>query len=189
MLEIPPIPNAEYKGSRIAFFGPMCSGKTFQANLLVQKFDYEKFAFADRLKEMATELFGITGKDNYARSVLQKFGQGLRDIDPNVWEYVMANRLIKRFSRNPEARVVVDDVRYPSEYKLLEDAGFLMVHAYAPLFTRNLRVKELYPDLEPERFTHPSETLLESFVGHTTLKSYGEADLSALGKLVYWTKG
>ena len=47
----------------IAFYGPMCSGKTYLAKFLVENYGYEKVGFADKLKEVAADLFGIDPND------------------------------------------------------------------------------------------------------------------------------
>ena len=68
---------------KIAIAGKMSSGKSTCAQHL-QKLNpqFQKFSFASKVKELATELFGMTSKD---RSLLTSIGKKMRDIDPDVW--------------------------------------------------------------------------------------------------------
>jgi hypothetical protein len=72
-------------GQRIAFFGPMVSGKTYCADILVHTKYYKKVAFATKLKQIAKELYGVEGKAGNDRTLLQTLGQDLRKYDTDVW--------------------------------------------------------------------------------------------------------
>lgn len=189
MIKLPTLPKNRITGNRIALFGPMCSGKTYQANALIEEFDFTKVAFADRLKELADELFSVKGKDGDARAVLQALGTNLRHIDQDIWVNVMAKRLLHIFEvQGIETRVVVDDVRYPNEYNYLRDAGFLMVQIYTPVLVREQRIRGLYPNTDKSALKHPSEILLDGYKGHITLNSYAGTNIPDLEKLVEWGK-
>ena len=67
---------------KIGLIGKMCSGKTYVGNILSRRCALKKFAFADKVKDIAKDLFGMKNKD---RALLQQIGQSMRNIDPNVW--------------------------------------------------------------------------------------------------------
>ena len=68
---------------KIAICGKMCSGKTTLANYIMRTYPgYQKYAFADKVKELCIELFQMKGKD---RSLLINFANKMREIDSNVW--------------------------------------------------------------------------------------------------------
>ena len=67
---------------KIGLIGKMCSGKTHVSNILSRHCALKKFAFADKVKDIAKDLFNMKQKN---RKLLQEIGQSMRDIDPNVW--------------------------------------------------------------------------------------------------------
>ena len=48
---------------KIAIIGKMCSGKSYVADYIVKKYNLEKYSFADKLKSIAVELFGMHHKN------------------------------------------------------------------------------------------------------------------------------
>ena len=68
---------------KIAICGKMCSGKTTLANYIMRTFPgYQKYSFAEKVKELCVELFDMKKKD---RPLLIDFANKMREIDPNVW--------------------------------------------------------------------------------------------------------
>jgi uridine kinase len=58
--------------------GKMCSGKTTLANYILSKNpNYKKFSFADKLKEIAKDLFFMEKKN---RNLLINIGTKMREI-------------------------------------------------------------------------------------------------------------
>ena len=49
---------------------------------VVKCVNYKKFSFADKLKEIAKDLFFMKEKN---RNLLINIGQKMRDIDENIW--------------------------------------------------------------------------------------------------------
>lgn len=139
---------------RIAFYGPMCSGKTYCAEYLVKTHGFYKIAFAAKLKEVAANLFNVHNKDGRSRIVLQQLGQKMREIDPNVW----VNLAIGNLPDNPDMDlIVIDDLRYVNEAVALRAKGFVLIRVEAIEEVRQARIKYLYPDTPPESFGHDSE--------------------------------
>lgn len=66
---------------KIAITGRMCSGKSFLAEHLCTKYKFHKFAFADKIKALASELFQMKGKD---RVLLQTLGDKMKNIDGDI---------------------------------------------------------------------------------------------------------
>jgi len=113
------------QGLRIAFSGKMQVGKTTSATYLVKKYGFIKLAFADKLKEIARDLFPEqfeTGEK--PRKLLQDLGIKMREIDEDVWvNYVL--RKIKNLPK--ETNIAIDDLRFLNEYKALKNEGFFVV--------------------------------------------------------------
>jgi len=113
------------QGLRIAFSGKMQVGKTTSATYLVLKYGFIKLAFADKLKEIARDLFPEqfeTGEK--PRKLLQDLGIKMREIDEDVWvKYLL--RIIKNLPK--EFNITIDDLRFLNEYKALKNEGFFVV--------------------------------------------------------------
>ena len=137
---------------RIALLGKMASGKTHYAlRLLEANPKMHRLAFADPIKELAHDLFGMEGKD---RKLLQQIGSKMREIDENVW----INTLLRR--AEGYASVVVDDVRYPNEIRSLQEAGFHIRYLEVSPQTQRARIMNIYGEDWQQHFDnmgHDSE--------------------------------
>jgi hypothetical protein len=115
----------------IGLAGRARSGKDTVANYLVKQYGFKQFAFAEHLKNVA-EVAGWDGlKDARGRLLLQHLGDVLREYDKNIFvnhligkiRYfeVLATETLLNFGH--EARVVISDVRLPSEIEALKNLG------------------------------------------------------------------
>ncbi len=147
---VPPI-NKTY---RIAFYGPMCSGKTFAANYLVDHHGYQRVNFAGKLKELAANIFDVHGKDGEDRTVLQQLGQKMREIDTDIWVKLALEKIRYNY---PDSRIVIDDLRYVNEAKALRANGFTIVRVHTDEDIRLNRIKKLYPNTPVGADQHSSE--------------------------------
>lgn len=147
---------------RIAFFGPMCSGKTWAAKFLIDHHNYAQFGFAEGVKETARKLFGVQGKDGNDRVILQQVGAKMREINPDVWVDLCLNEIDKfeqdyLWDNKTLPKIVVDDLRYENEAIALRDNGFTLVLINTPQITRWHRVAHLYPNTSLDAHNSPSE--------------------------------
>jgi len=131
----------------------MRSGKDTVARLLAA-YGFQRLAFADRLKELATELFGMS-PDEKNRDLLVALGRRMCELDKDVWvKHVLA--------RMPtDERIVITDMRFPPELELLRGAGFYIARVECPERMRLARLS-LAGQLEhADLMTDPSETALD----------------------------
>lgn len=131
----------------IGLAGKAQAGKDTAANILVEKHGFERFAFADALKDVLYEVdpfiptqnvhlseylewlddnyaeaWDLAKRDNYVRGLLQRTGQAVREWDDRYWINVVT-RLIDRGSSE---RVVITDVRMDNEYQaVIERSGLV----------------------------------------------------------------
>jgi hypothetical protein len=138
---------------RVAFFGPMCVGKTWCADILANELDFEKLSFATAVKDTARKLFGVTTKSAESRRILQLVGEKMREIDPNVW----INQVVNTVNDHPNVDYVVDDLRYVNEAEALKSLGFTLILVTVPEDVRQERINHLYPDTTREDHLHISE--------------------------------
>jgi len=132
----------------IALCGAKRCGKDVLAEHLVNKYNYERVAFADPLKLAVKSLFNFDddqvgiGKDNgegkkdivdenwgiTPRSALQFFGteimqEKLQELLPymkrNFFANTLKNNIINKMNTNEEQRFVISDLRFIHEYEAL----------------------------------------------------------------------
>ena len=131
----------------IGICGLMGSGKDTIANHLIQKHQFKKISFADKLKESVATMFdwdktmldGQTdesrqwrekpdeywskevGKSITPRFVLQKFGtECMRD---NIYYGIWVIMTKKKILDNPNSSWVIPDVRFENEVKMIKSIG------------------------------------------------------------------
>jgi dephospho-CoA kinase len=139
---------------RIALSGKMRSGKDTVADYLVRRHGFTKFAFADKLKELAEELFGMKrGEKN--RALLQTLGWRMCQIDQTVW----VRQVLGRIPLSVNA--VVSDLRYPIEYQMLAALDFRMVRIDISPRIQWRRIVATDPDMPRELLDDMSEVALD----------------------------
>lgn len=147
----------------VAFSGKMGVGKTAAAMYLKELYKFKKVSFADKLKDVAKELFpfddlafSVKGKnvkfkdhDFTPREFLIHLGQFLRYFDKDY--FIKATHL-----EDMTGRIVIDDLRYLNEVEYLKKLGakFVRIHRYR---NENPYKGEFSGD--------PSETELDSYEG------------------------
>lgn len=164
----------------VALYGPMCSGKTYVANYLADRYEYEKLGFATRLKQVATELFGIDvyNKNDKTRKLLQGFSD---DVKKWGGEDIWVDIFLRTLNAWP---TVCDDLRYPFEADALRKRGFLIIQVMCHENIRQERILSLYPDTSPEAQQHPSEQEYKNIVPDYVVWSNKPSDTEVLGDLV-----
>lgn len=113
----------------IGIHGKARSGKTTAANYLIEHYGFMRMSFGDALKEAANLIFNIPitelysdQKTAFTRDVLQKLGTDCcRTLDPDVWVKSIGRRLNELYKHKPNAKIVIDDIRFPNEFELLKE--------------------------------------------------------------------
>lgn len=132
----------------------MRSGKDTVATLLAEH-GFLRLAFADRMKELATELFGMPPREK-DRPLLVALGRKMRELDERVW----ANYLLRQMPA--DTRIVVPDLRWPWEVEALRECGFYLARIYVSQDVQLQRIGS-GPDADLERLLHRSETALDEY--------------------------
>ena len=141
---------------KIAIIGKMCSGKSYVADYIVKKYNLEKYSFADKLKSIAVELFGMNHKD---RKLLQTIADKMKEIDNDVW----VNFLVSQIKH--KNNIVIDDVRFVNEYEALDKLGFIFIKLKVDKKTQKERLVRKYgfdsADKQIACMSHNSEIILD----------------------------
>lgn len=166
---------------RIAFFGPMCSGKTYMACQVQDSLGYAKIGFADKLKEVAIDLFDINVKDKngFTRKLLQEFADDIKKWDKDIF--------IKHFLLTADTfpRVVCDDLRFVDEANILRANGFTLIKVNCNESIRRERIASLYPSTSESAHTHKSETDYLNIIPDFEIDSNNPSDVKVLYNLFF----
>lgn len=115
-------------------------GKDTAANHLEKVFkDAKRVSFADKLKQIAMLLFGLTYEQCYGpveikekidprygltpREILQGIGEKMRDIYPDIWVDTVFYTTIPELEAEGYSKFVVSDIRYPNEADKIKKEG------------------------------------------------------------------
>jgi dephospho-CoA kinase len=135
----------------IGIVGRMGSGKTTIANYLVEKYGYKKESLAAPMRQFVTDVLNIDKTDPRYRLAMQELGtEWGRKYDNLCWVRHLLNRL-EMFS------VVVDDIRFLNEAKVLHSVGWLLLYLDCPPEVRKHRCVDRDGTFDPETESHPSE--------------------------------
>ena len=132
--------------SVIGIAGLIGSGKDTVANHLIERHNFKRIKFADKLKDGVAAIFewprdlleGDTdesrqwretpdsfwtkelGEEITPRYVLQKFGTEVRDgFHVHTWTILLKKTILE----NPNTKYVIPDVRFPHEDKIIKELG------------------------------------------------------------------
>lgn len=115
-------------------------GKDTAADYLTKNYSsFARVAFADKLKQICIMLFGLTYEQCYGskeiketidprydmspREILQKVGEGMRNIFPTIWVDTVFNTTIPELEKKGFHNFVISDVRFPNEANKLKEVG------------------------------------------------------------------
>ncbi|MEM5645609.1 hypothetical protein AAHH72_12390 [Bacillus cereus] len=147
---------------KIAITGKARSGKSELSHYAWMLYGFKEFDFSAVLKDEFHRLFPHIPRDPKPRACYQKFGQWLREIDPDIWvkmtmakvhEYCFEDALNKV---NHKPKVLVNGVRQPNEYQRLKDEGFIIIRVNAS------------DDLRIGRAEKAGDVFTEADLGHET---------------------
>jgi dephospho-CoA kinase len=123
---------------KIALVGKICSGKTFIADQILKQFPkFQRLSFASKIKELASELFNMKGKN---RQLLIDIGSKMREIDDEVWiKYTLKTAQTIQFC-------IIDDLRFFKEYENLRKSEWFIVRIDVSPELQLERLRATYPD-------------------------------------------
>lgn len=118
----------------IGLTGQAYSGKTTAAKYLEGK-GFKRIAFADPLKELAIEYFGITAEDAFinkppqVRTLLQGIGSLIRE---QFDEHYFIQEMVNRIRYSDALLFVIDDVRFANEADIIRQMGGVLIRMECP---------------------------------------------------------
>ncbi|PFU19504.1 hypothetical protein [Bacillus cereus] len=165
---------------KIAITGKARSGKTELSHYAWMLYGFKEFDFSAVLKDEFHRLFPNIPRDPKPRAYYQKFGQWLREIDPDIWvkmtmgkvhEYCFEDALNKS---NHKPKVLVNGVRQPNEYQRLRDEGFVFIRVSASDDLRIGRAKGAGDVFTETDLEHETERHIDTFEVDYEVNNNGE---------------
>lgn len=141
----------------IGFVGQMGSGKTTAADYLVKEYGFRKMSFAEPIKTFIEYILEFEKSNPGYRKAAQDLGTWGRNFKPDCWVNFMEKRLL-------EEEIVVDDIRFINEAKMLHKNGFKLIKLECPLELRMERCLKRDGNFDKNATNHNSEKELESIV-------------------------
>lgn len=127
------------RSGKDTFFNELCSQLWYFNRIHYATQQPQRFAFADRLKEMLCAAIGITlkeledNKEEY-RERLQNYGSMKREEDPRFWikELVLSSKW-----QHATGWKFITDVRYMNEAEFVKDSGGILLRVSRPSLASN----------------------------------------------------
>ncbi|MBU5379943.1 AAA family ATPase [Pantoea septica] len=146
---------------KIAFIGPMRSGKSEAARYLSETYDFERVSFGDHLRYCVETVWGVNETGVKPRAQLQQLGQLARQFDPDVWVKPLAAKVFQltagNANRERQVSVVIDDLRQPNEYEWCKANGFTIVRVISTPDAQKQRIEALGETYDPAHLAHETE--------------------------------
>ena len=130
--------NNEVIKMLIGISGKQRAGKDTFADYYVKKYGFTKKSFADELKKLAVDYFGLErllvyrDKPKYVRKILQDIGKVGREVNPDFW----VKKTLSDY--NGLENQVISDVRYVNEADQIHNMGGILIRIDA---NRDVRLK------------------------------------------------
>lgn len=146
---------------KLAFIGPMRSGKSEAARYLAETYDFERVSFGDHLRYCVETVWGVNETGVKPRAQLQQLGQLARQFDPDVWVKPLAAKVFQltagNANRERQVSVVIDDLRQPNEYEWCKANGFTIVRVISTPDAQKQRIEALGEPYDPAHLAHETE--------------------------------
>lgn len=126
---------------KIALIGKKATGKTFVAFYLQKHHKFKRIRMDDGVTKFIRDMYGYS---NYKRPKWEfryDIYNALYRLDPDMH----VNYLFRKMLRI-DKDIVVEDVRYVSELKLLKEAGFIIIRIASPETRRKLHLSKALRD-------------------------------------------
>lgn len=174
---------------KIAFIGPMRSGKSEAARYLAETYDFERVSFGDHLRYCVETVWGVNETGVKPRAQLQQLGQLARQFDPDVWVKPLAAKVFQltegNANRERQTSVVIDDLRQPNEYEWCKANGFTIVRVITDQDTQKQRIEALGEPYDAKQLAHETEQhhidfkadgIILNFAGTSKEELYAQLD-------------
>jgi dephospho-CoA kinase len=155
----------------IGLIGKLRSGKDTVGEHLMAYYGYQRFAFGDGIKLIGRNLWpeAFDPSAPKPRALMQRLGQSMREIDPNVWVdktlrvIDFAQRFRGMYPQLGPFKAVITDVRQPNEVLKLRKLGYTLIRVNCPDDIRLERARANGDNFNLADLTHETEMHVDTF--------------------------
>ncbi len=141
----------------IGITGKKYNGKDTLGNILIEKYEYKRLAYADNLKEACRHIFGFTDEQLYGnlkeipdkfwgispRILLQYIGTNLMRDQlgkefQNIGEDIWIKSVEKQIKDNNNEKIVITDVRFLNEVESIKKLGGIIIKIERPSINNSI---------------------------------------------------
>ena len=147
---------------KIAVFGKMRSGKDTVGAILIDEYNFIRFAFGDGIGKIIQEYFPEDWAKGKPRKHYQHIGQQLRELNPDVWiDYLL--RTVEKYEGNCSLlgqcpkNIIVTDGRQKNEAEKLKAQGYTIIKIVADEKKRIERIIASGDKFKYEQLFHETE--------------------------------
>lgn len=122
-------------------------GKDTFAEIYLNKYEAKSFRFSTKLYEITENIQSILNKEvEKDPQLLQTIGRSLqKHYSADVFARPVVDDIKQFISEYPEKNIIVTDLRFPHEYTMLKELGFLFIR-----IIKNNRIIDRNPNDESE---------------------------------------
>ena len=156
----------------LGIVGKAGSGKTTAAKHLVDYYGFTRMAFADEIKHMAVEYFGLTREEAFetkpphARTILQGIGTLIRTQFDRLF---FVQKLADRLHSSRAEMIVIDDIRLPEEADFVREIGGVVVRLECSDRETLLSGSPAEHETEIQIYAIPCDLIVSAGFGHLSL--------------------
>lgn len=177
------------------FIGVKNVGKDFCADIFKEEFlklfpngNVIKISFADQLKNLVCNLFQLD-RDFYDtpenkeiiiehlnmtfRSLLEKIGLFLKNLDQNIWIRLLFQEIEKKQNPQKDELILIPDVRFPDEWKAIKEKNGILCQVQRDL-TMTTTTPQKIVNL------HPTNSHYEEIIPDYQIHNNNDSDLSEI---------
>lgn len=171
---------------KIVLFGKMRSGKDTVGKMLIEDYNFKRFAFGDGIGEIIEKYFPKAFENGKPRHHYQFIGQQLRQLNEDVWIEYLLNGVAKAEQENGAAlNVVVCDGRQINEAERMKSEGYVIIKVEADENVRLERIMAEGDTFDPKHLQHETELQVDQVKADYIIKNDGTLD--DLNRKVYET--
>tara|TARA_Y200000002_G_C22659251_1_gene654945 strand:+ start:515 stop:1081 length:567 start_codon:yes stop_codon:yes gene_type:complete len=156
----------------IGIAGKKQSGKDTISDYLIDKYGFQKYGFADPIKDIAKIIFGFSEEQLYGsqkdiidpfwnikpRDFFQKFGTDygqfifpehfpkiFKGNTRTLWVKIFQKWYLNKKKENPDIKIIINDVRFEHEFDMIKSLGGYVIKVIRPksFFDKHISENEL----------------------------------------------
>jgi dephospho-CoA kinase len=173
--------NREITVTKVILGGKLRSGKDTVAEHMWLMHGFDRYAFADKVKDVAHAMFPGIPREPKPRKLYVDVGEKGTEIDSLVWVKLVERQIENHIQLmaemgHTEINVVITDLRKPAELEWARANGYTVIRVTAPDEVRIARAIEAGDDFTVHDLAHETELAIDGFAVDFEVHNEGTVD-------------